>query len=1009
MSELRYDLAYLTDPKIYAKGRLPAVSDHDTFLTTTEADANASSLHRTLNGLWKFHYAKRIDERPQGFEAVDFNCENWSDIRVPGHIQMQGYGHPQYVNTQYPWDGHEEILPPTIPAEFNPVGSYIRYFEVPKSWDGSRIVVSFNGVETAFFCWVNGIFIGYSEDSFTPSHFDITDALLQGQNKIAVEVFRFSTASWLEDQDFWRFSGIFRDVVLSAQPKAHVNDIFAHPMLDDSFTNGTLKAEISLDLPSEPVTLISELLNKKGEVLDRFIAPAAPEVLIDRAIASPLLWSAEDPNLYTFRITLVDAKGHELEVAQTMIGFRRFEMKDGLMMINGKRISFHGVNRHEFCIESGRAISARHMISDIRTIKRNNMNAVRTSHYPNNSLWYRLCDEYGIYLIDEANLETHGTWQILGKCGSDYVVPKDNPDWTGALIDRATSMQERDKNHPSVLIWSCGNESYGGKVIFDMSEHMRKRDPDRLVHYEGLANDRSYNATSDMESQMYTTAANVEKFLHENPDKPFILCEYTHAMGNSIGGMHKYIELEDRNPRYQGGFIWDYIDQSLQIKAPNGKTRLTYGGDFGDRPTDRDFCGNGIMFANRTETPKMQEVKFLYQDIRLKPDAKGVLIENNFLFTNASKYLLHWELRCNGEQIQSGTLSNIDVPAGETRYYDLPLLAPTASGEYVLHCGLFLRRPNKWADTEYELMHGNAIIAYIPPVPVHADPNYTISRGNVNIGARGDGFEMLFGKLEGGLSSLCGSDGRELLSTPPALSLYRASTSNDQGNREWLSEAIWQVASLHGVGKFVSMDDKDGILTLHYTHELVLTGGATIDVAYTVLGHGRVQVDMTFEGKAGLPDMAAFGLSFRLPRQLCHASYYGFGPEENYVDRMHGAYLGQFALTAKSNLTPNLQPQECGNREGVRHLTLLDELGRGVRVDHVDQPLSISVLHYNAMELRTARHMDELADPTYTYLDIALCRKGVGGDDSWGAPVHPEYHIPSDKPMKLSFMLSVVK
>ncbi|NLO84676.1 MAG: DUF4981 domain-containing protein [Clostridiales bacterium] len=1009
MSELRYDLAYLTNPRIFAKGRMPAVSDHDTFLNTIEAEANASSLHRTLNGLWKFHYAKCISKRPKGFEAADYDCENWSDIRVPGHIQMQGYGHPQYVNTQYPWDGHEEILPPAIPTEFNPVGSYVRYFEVPKAWDNSRVVISFQGVETAFFCWVNGKLIGYAEDSFTPSHFDITSALQEGQNKLAVEVFRFSSASWIEDQDFWRFSGIFRDVVLSAQPKAHVSDIFVHPELDDDFINGTLKAEVSIELPDKAVTLVSELIDKKGNIIDHFETAASSELLIERPIQRPLHWSAEDPNLYTLRLTLKDAAEHELEVVQTKLGFRRVEMKDGLMLLNGKRISFHGVNRHEFCIEGGRSVSARHMIADIRTIKRNNLNAVRTSHYPNNSLWYRLCDEYGVYLIDEANLESHGTWQLMGSINDSHTVPNNNPDWTDALIDRATSMQERDKNHPAILIWSCGNESYGGKCIFDMSEHMRKRDPSRLVHYEGVFNDRSYNATSDMESQMYTTAAHVESFLNKHPDKPFILCEYTHAMGNSIGGMHKYIELEDRNPRYQGGFIWDYIDQALQVTAPNGKQRLTYGGDFGDRPTDRDFCGNGIVFADRTQTPKMQEVKFLYQDIRIKPDATGVTLENKFLFTNASKYLLRWELRRDGEQIQSGTLNAVDVPAGETHHYDLPLLSPVDSGEYVLHCGLFLRRPNKWADTEYELMHGNAVIANIEKQVPAADANYIISRGNVNIGARGAGFEMLFAITEGGLSSLRGSDGRELLSTAPSLSLFRAATSNDNGNGEWISEALWQVASLHGIGRFQSMDTTDGILRMHYTHELVLTGGAVIDVVYTVLGHGRVQVDMSYAGKQGLPDMAAFGISLRVPRQLCHASYYGYGPEENYCDRMHGAQLGLFTATPQSNLTPNLQPQECGNREGIRHLTLLDELGRGIRVDQVDTPLSISVLPYNAMELKTARHIDELADPTYTYLDIALCRKGVGGDDSWGAPVHPEYHIPTDKPMKLSFVLSVVK
>ncbi|MEG1194467.1 MAG: glycoside hydrolase family 2 TIM barrel-domain containing protein [Clostridia bacterium] len=1008
MQDIRYDLGYLTDPTVFAVGRLPAVSDHDCYLNAAEAAAEATSLRRSLNGLWRFRYSERLSERPIGFEADDFSCADWHEIHVPAHIQLEGYGKPQYVNLQYPWDGHEQLLPPQIPTEYNPVGSYVRYFDVPEGWDGSRVVLTFHGVETAFFCWLNGTLLGYAEDSFTPSHFDITSALHKGENKLAVEVFRFSCASYIEDQDFWRFSGIFRDVELTAQPKAHVLDLFAMPVLDDAYANGTLKAELSLLLPNEAVTLTSELMDSNGKVVDCYSTEAKPQTTLERAIASPSLWSAEQPALYTLRLTLTGKDGQVFEVAQTRIGFRRFEFKNGLMQLNGKRILFRGTNRHEFCMEAGRAITPKHMLADIAALKRNNINAVRTSHYPNQGLWYKLCDEYGIYLIDECNLESHGSWQRPNVTQPEWVVPNDDPAWLPTLIDRATSMQERDKNHPSVLIWSCGNESRGGKDIFEMSEHLRKRDPSRLVHYEGVVHDRRYNATSDIESRMYPPADEIAEYLTAHTDKPFILCEYTHAMGNSCGGMHKYIALEDEFSQYQGGFIWDMVDQAILVTAPNGKPRLAYGGDFGERPTDRDFCGNGIFFADRTPTPKLQEVKYLYQPVRLTPDAQGVTIENRALFQNASAYVLRWQLKRNGEAVQCGVLAPLDVPAGETRHFELPVLTPTLSGEYLLHCGLFLSTAAAWADTDYELMHGEALLATLPEKAPLADTASVISRGDVNIGVRSDHNEMLFSFAEGGICSLRGNDGRELLSTVPALSLFRAPTNNDKGNGDLVSEALWQAASLHAVSVPQAAEVQDGKLHVCYHYDLPLTGGAAVDMCYTALTGGKLRVDMHYHGKQGLPDMAAFGVSLRLPREYCNALYYGLGPAENYSDRKHGASLGLYTTTAQENLTPYLQPQECGNREGVRYLCLTNKEGRGLRVEQVDQPFSASVLPYNAMELFTALHQDELAEPTYTYLNIALKRKGVGGDDSWHAPVHPEYHIPADQPMTFSFVIGIL-
>lgn len=1002
MPDIRYDLACLTDPTIYQLGRMEAFSDHDIFLTAEEARAGASSLHQSLNGLWKFHYVENPAQRPQGFWQDGYDVSCWDSIPVPGHIQLNGYGNPQYVNVQYPWDGHEKLTPPAIPQEYNPVGSYVRTFEVPASWKDMRVVLTFHGVETAFFCWVNGRFLGYSEDSFTPSRFDITAALRPGLNTVAVEVFRFSTASWLEDQDFWRFSGIFRDVTLTAFPQAHVHDLFVHADMD-----GSLRVDYRLDLPEDSdITLEMKLLCGCGCEADAVCLPASPEMTVERTIENVRLWSAEDPCLYTLETTLKKPCGCVLEVSRTRVGFRRFELQNGLMLINGKRIIFNGADRHEFCMQGGRTVSYEDMLTDIRAIKRNNINAIRTSHYPNSSAWYRLCDEYGVYLIDETNLETHGTWHL--GTGLETSLPGNRPEWLGAVLDRATSMLERDKNHPSVLIWSCGNESFGGSDIYEMSQFFRRRDPSRLVHYEGIFWDRRYNATSDMESQMYTPVADIETFLSEHPEKPFILCEYTHAMGNSCGGMFKYVDLEYREPRYQGGFIWDFVDQAILTQAPNGKTRLAYGGDFGERPCDRDFCGNGLLFADRTETPRMQEVKYLYQPVRITPDAGGVTLENRNLFINTSRWNLRWQLNRDGVCVQSGEIRKPDVPAGQTRRFELPVAACELPGEYVLHVGLCQDTDTLWASAGYEQMHGEAVIARIEKPETPACGEYAVSMGDMNTGARGAAFEALFRHSEGGLTSLHAHDDLERLATTPLISLYRAPTNNDIGNDDWRTEGLWLAASQLAKYELVSAQRENGLLVVRYEVRLPVANDS-MQLSYTVLGNGRILTELSWHGNAALPDLEAFGLSLRLPVELSHVAYYGLGPVENYADRRHGAKLGRFAYEAAENVTPYLQPQECGNREGVRELTVTDDYGRGLRVEAVDAPLSISVLPYSAYELMNARHQDELADPCYTYLDIALCRKGVGGDDSWHAPVHPEFHLPAGEARTLRFVLSVVK
>ena len=590
-----FDSNIIKNPEIFEQNRLAAHSDHVCYKNELEKIKGKSSLRYDMNGLWKFAYAKNQSLAPCGFEAADYDCKGWDEIRVPAHIQMEGYDVPIYTNTTYPWEADESIKPGEVPEIFNPVASYVKYFTIPENMKNKRVCISFQGVESGFALWLNGHYVGYSEDTFDPSDFELTDYIVEGENKLAVRVWKWTSSSWCEDQDFYRFSGIFRDRIFRMRPCAHVEDLSVVPTLNDTFDEGTLSVSIKADGDGIASVKLYELGDLSVEKYDRakLLLEEFDIELRDKEICegscnvkNPLLWSAEKPNLYEVKIIVKDTHGNEIEFISQLAGFRRFEMVDGLMKLNGKRIVFKGVNRHEFSSITGRVPNRDEVIKDIVTMKKNNINAIRTSHYPDDSMLYELCDIYGIYMIAENNLESHGTWEAYNKgyVDLDFVVPKDKPQWREMMLDRANSCYQRDKNHPAILIWSCGNESFGGKTIYEMSQLFRQLDKHRLVHYEGVFNDRSYNDTSDMESQMYTPVAGIEKFLAEHPEKPFICCEYTHAMGNSCGAMHKYTELSDREPRYQGGFIWDYIDQSIYKKDRYGKWFLTYGGDFGDRP-----------------------------------------------------------------------------------------------------------------------------------------------------------------------------------------------------------------------------------------------------------------------------------------------------------------------------------------------------------------------------------------------------------------------------------------
>lgn len=1010
MGTFNYDL--VKDPTYFNDNRVAAHSDHKYYASVEAMEQDVDNFRHSLNGLWKFHYAKNYNSTIPGFEKTEYCCKSWDDIRVPAHIQMEGYDVPQYANVQYPWEGREEVELGQIPERFNPVASYVKYFEVPEEMEGKKVFISFQGAESGIAVWLNGNFVGYSEDTFTPSEFELTPYLKEGENKLAAQVFKWTSSSWCEDQDFFRFSGIYRDVYLYAIPEVHVSDVKIQTLLDDTFT----KADLVIDTKATKAGKVKITLSKDGKKLQSVEETLAEESQYVMKVENPELWSAESPVLYDLLLEVMDENGQVTEVIPQRVGFRRFEMKDSIMMLNGKRIVFKGVNRHEFSSVSGRVVSREELIKDLVTMKQNNINAIRTCHYPDAVGIYELCDEYGIYMIAECNLESHGSWDISAEQTGDFskVVPCDRPEWMDMMLDRVNSMYQRDKNHPAILIWSCGNESFGGKDIFEMSEFYHKNDPTRLVHYEGVFHDRSYNATSDMESQMYPSVEAIREFLAKDDSKPFICCEYTHAMGNSCGAMHKYTDLTDTEPKYQGGFIWDYIDQSIYKRDRYGKEFQAYGGDFGERPTDYNFSGNGIAYGgDRDASPKMQEVKFNYQNITAQVSEDSVKIINKNLFVNTDTFRCEVTLAKNGHVLRTETLDTAVEPLSQ-QTYRLPFGKQQRPGEYTVTVAFLLREKTLWAEAGHEVAFGQYVYQ-VEGSPKAPACGVELVRSLHNIGVRGENFEVLFSVLNGGLVSYKYA-GREMIEAIPKPNFWRAPTDNDCGSLMQMRYAQWKIASMYASHK----DYRKGMYgpanapetTVHensvevaFTYILPTTPASECRLAYEVTGDGRVKTTLTYDPVKELGDMPEFGVLFKFNADYDHVQWYGLGPAETYADRKHGAKLGIYENLVTDNMARYLVPQECGNKEEVRWAKITDRKGRGMlfEMDKENGPMMFSALPYTPHEMENAMHPYELPAIHYTVVRAAKAQMGVGGDDSWGARTHPEYLLDTNGKMKFSF------
>ena len=1064
-------ISMLEDPKMFNVNRLDATSSHRYYETLKEAEANANMKWRQcLNGTWKVHYSENLENLPKDFEKPDYHwgASFFSDIEVPGYIQLQGYGKPHYVNTQYPWDGHEDIRFPEIPKKYNPTASYIREFEVPKSWDGP-VCISFQGVETAFIVWCNGEFVGYSEDSFTPSNFDLTEFVSrEGKNKLAVQVYRFSSASWLEDQDFWRMSGIFRDVYLYTIPNVHIQDLFVKTILNDKYDEATINVDFdvievgggdnrgnnsrrdmagSVAASSPGIFIEGSLVDANNKTIASGVASVKEgNACLTFRIQNPHLWSAESPYLYTLKLQL-RADVYVAESICQSVGIREFKMctqvgKNGadekIMLINGKRIVFRGVNRHDFNARRGRAVTKEDMEWDVKFMKAHNINAVRTSHYPNDIYFYELCDKYGLYVVDEVNLETHGSWHILGKNDPTYALPDNKEELTENVLDRTRSLFERDKNHPSVVIWSCGNESYGGENIYIMSEYFRERDDTRLVHYEGVFNDRRFNNTSDMESHMYSTVSTIRDYLENDPKKPFILCEYAHAMGNSNGGLNLYIALEDEYDMYQGGFIWDFIDQALWTVDRFGKEYLAYGGDFADRPSDFHFCINGIVYADRTPSPKVQAVKGAYQPFNIQIDGTSVKIFNKNLFTNLNEYSIYWQVESDQKIEEVGGLT-LDLEPGETTTFQLPDIVSDmlkdGTQEHVITVSIKLKENTLYAEAGHVVAFAQSIIEPISQVSVISSVTssssgkkpFNIVMGDYNIGISRNiddedfddnfckkSFEVIFSKQFNCIVSLKYDEIEYIYHPQYTLkpSFWRAPIDNDRGNGASSRMSQWKIASLYATCDEMSAEELPEGLKVKFVYNLQTQPCAWVEVIYFVNHKGEIDVTMDYKGYEGLPDMFKFGMDMSIPADFDQLTWRGYGFAETASDRQFGAYYGTFANKVTDNMSKYLVPQSCGTHTGVRYANLTSSVGNWGNGIHISSstPMDFSALPYTQHELEHAVHMHELPPVYKTNLSISLKEMGVGGDDSWSinSLPRPEFCLPANCPYNLKFKISAL-
>lgn len=977
-------LEWINDPKIFQINRKAA---HATM------DFDFGFTRFLLNGTWKMDWFLTPKE---AFDCVmKKQLKQNHQVQVPGHLQLQGFGECQYVNTMYPWDGVEAIKPPEIPQQ-NPTAVYSHSFVLGLQDLMRAISICFDGVESCFYLWVNDQFIGYSEDSFTPSEFDINVAVIDGMNTITLLVPQFCTGSWLEDQDFWRFSGIFRDVSLQVQDPIHVKDFEVIQYFSENFS------EVAIDiytlLSKKNTKVKCEIFNCEGVLAfqEETIAKDTDFVQLKGKVQNPHLWNSEDPYLYKLVISVYDECDILKQVLTKNIGLRKVQIDQAEIRINGQKMIFRGTNRHEFNDRTGRVLTENDIEKDILLLKQNNFNSVRTSHYPNQSVFYELCDRYGLYVIDETNLETHGTWMVLGKpIKRGENLPADHLEWRDAALDRAQSMLERDKNSPSVVAWSCGNESFGGKTIFEMSQYFKKRDPSRFVHYEGVFHDRSYPDTSDVESQMYTRPTAVEKYLKNDPKKPFILCEYAHAMGNSFGGVQLYTDFEYRYPAYAGAFVWDWCDQCISMIGDDGKRHMYTGVDF-KKPTNGYFCADGLLFADHSPSPKLQEAKFLYAPIKVDCHDNCVTIHNRNFFIDTSGYDFICVYLLNGQIVEQRKFEFF-VPAGESQNFILD--ASISKDQYdLLTCSVVLNHDTDWAKAGHEITFGQYVkecsfddlLAELKPAKLVV--------GDYNIGASMDDSHAIISKETGKLISWS-MGGCDIFKEELRPEFWRALTDNDIAANMSFLWSKWKTASLYQRGQLCVEPVDNTIQT-----EIMLAGlEKPCRMEYTFLGNNTIKIKLSLDTQDDLP---SFGLSFAVPKDLNQLWWYGNTQKEAYNDRANGRRFGIGHSTVEAEFVHYEHPQECANKTDLRWLDVTRLDGFGIHI-WSNEPFQASVLPYTCHELELARHETQLSVHTRNIVRIIKAQCGVAGDDTWGSHAHEKFRIVPNGNIEFEFYMQL--
>ncbi|MBQ47580.1 MAG: beta-galactosidase [Zetaproteobacteria bacterium] len=988
------------NPEVFAINREPAHCNRMPFPKKIQPNQTreSSPWYKSLNGTWQFNWSSCPERRPEGFYVADFDYSDWNSIDVPANWQLQGFGKPIYCNVQYPF-----TTTPTgdVPHLFNPVGSYIRTFSIPESWQNQPVYLHFAGVKSAFYCWLNGKKVGYSQDSMTPAEFDISEFLQPGENRLAVEVYRWSDGSYLECQDMWRFSGIFREVFLFTSANVHFRDYFIQANLDDEYQNGQLNIEVTIKNDKKTIakgcTIDALLLDPQGKeclTLKKEIPPIPAKSEIKTEVTAimpkPLKWSAETPHLYQVELNLYCDKVL-IEAENCSTGFRKVEIKEGLLHVNGTPITIKGVNHHEHDPDRGRAISRELMEQDARLIKQSNMNAVRCSHYPANPYWYEICDRIGLYLVDEANLETHGIRDII---------PRSLPQWREAVLDRMKSMVERDKNHPSIIMWSLGNEAGFGDNHVAMAEWCRNRDPKRPIMYEQANED----PIVDVVAPMYHTPAAIERYANKNPSRPMILCEYSHAMGNSCGGFADYWETFKKNPSLQGGFIWDWADRGLRHKTDNGIEFWAYGGDFGDQPNDHDFCINGIVMPDRKPNPAWYEVKKVHQWFSFELDelAGKIKITNEYEVQNLENCILNYSLTCDGHIVEEAHVPCPVIPAGKHEWQKIPLdLNKFREQKGIGHLLVSLTLGNDltwtqslWAETNFELgwqQFNFKTQSAIKPAPIvkSASHGLKLKDEETAVHITGDWGSILINKNTGMLDSWI-KNKVSILQSPVRNEFWRALTNNDIGNQVPRRQGFWRnnVPSI----KAIEIEESSDRIRINGRFAIGTTEDA-LHLSWDVLTDGSIEVDFNLTGNGELPDLPRIGLTWPLDLRWQSLKWFGLGPMETYSDRQNCGIMGIHESSISALNHPYIQPQESGNRMKVHWVELQQGNTSSLKIKG-DEQINFSLLKSDIKEIEAAGHEHELPSGDSQFLHIDMGQMGLGGDDSWGTLPHEKYRLP---------------